>query len=92
MDPLFAKVIAERKIAEDRAWAAGYGLALEADRARREARQPAGPPLAGLLRRLARVARFGGPAQRARLAGRMLAAIDSGLRALGEAVVFPDMM
>ncbi|HEV2358362.1 MAG TPA: hypothetical protein VGZ23_12255 [bacterium] len=34
------KAIGDQKIVEDREWAARYRLALEADRARREARQP----------------------------------------------------
>ena len=53
MDPYSLKAIADQKIAEDRQAAARYWLAVKADRARREARQPAGSPLAGLLRALA---------------------------------------
>ena len=47
------KVIADGKIEEERRLAAYYGLAVEADRARREAGRPAGSWLAGLLRTLA---------------------------------------
>lgn len=55
MDPYSLKAIGDRKIAEDREWAARYRLAVEADRARREARQPVGSPLTGLLRTFASV-------------------------------------
>ena len=47
------RMIADEKIAEDRKWAARCRLIVEADRARREARQYAASPLAGLLRTLA---------------------------------------
>ncbi len=52
MDPYSLKAIADQKIAEDREWAARSRLAVEADRARREALQPVGSLLAGLLRTL----------------------------------------
>ena len=63
MDPYSLKVIGDRKIAEDREWAARYRLAVEADRARREVRQPvtAGLLLAGLFRMLASAPGFGSP-------------------------------
>ena len=54
-------MMADQKIAEDREWAARCRLASEADRARREARQPAGSPLAGLLRTLASALGFSRP-------------------------------
>ena len=55
------RMMADRKIAEDREWAARCRLASEADRARREARHPAGSPLAGLLRTLASALGFSRP-------------------------------
>lgn len=61
MNPHALQVIIDRKIAEDREWAARCRLAVEADRARREARRPAGSPLAGLLRVLAIALRFSRP-------------------------------
>jgi len=54
-------MMADQKIAEDREWAARCRLAVEADRVRREARQPAGSPLAGLFRTLASALGFGRP-------------------------------
>ena len=86
------RMIADQKMAEDRKWAARCRLIVEADRARREARQPAGSPLARLLRSLASAAWFRGPVQPARLAARALKAIDSAVQALGESPVFPGMM
>ena len=86
------RMMADQKIAEDRKWAARCRLIVEADRARREARQPAGSPLARLLRYLASAARFRGPMQPARLAARALIAIDSAVQALGDSLVFPGMM
>lgn len=53
MDPYSLKAIGERKIADDREWAARCRLADEADRARRERRQPTGSLLAGLFGTLA---------------------------------------
>ena len=55
------RMMADQKIAEDREWAARCRLAVEADRVRREARQPAGSPLAGLFRTLASALGFGRP-------------------------------
>jgi hypothetical protein len=85
-------MMADQRMAEDRKWAARCRLAAEADPARREARQAAGSPLAGLLRYLASAARFRGPMQPARLAARALIAIDSAVQALGDSPVFPGMM
>ena len=57
------KVLAEQKMAEECQAAARDGLAARADRARRQARQSAGSPLAGVLRALARVLGFHRPVQ-----------------------------
>lgn len=61
MDPYSLKAIGDRKIADDREWAARYQLAVEADRGRREGRQLAGSLLAGLLRTLASALAFQPP-------------------------------
>src|SRR6516162_1168610 len=66
------RMMADQKIAEDRKWAARCRLVVEADRTRREARQHAGSPLAGLLRCLAGAVRFRGAVQPARMAARAL--------------------
>ena len=44
------RMIADQKIAEDRKWAERCRLIVEAERARHEARQLTGSPLAGLFR------------------------------------------
>jgi hypothetical protein len=59
MDAHLLMMIGDHKIAEDRAWAARYRLSLDADRARREVRQPSGLALDALLRTLAGVVGFG---------------------------------
>jgi hypothetical protein len=86
------RMIADQKIAEDRKWAARCRLIVEADRARREARQPAGSPLAGLLQRLAGAVRFRRPVLTTSARAAISACYDSALRALADAAAFPGMM
>jgi hypothetical protein len=86
------RMIAGQRMAEDRKWAAGCRLAAEADRARREARQPAGSPLAGLLRALAGAVRFRRPVLTTSARAELRAAYDSALRALADGAAFPGMM
>ena len=63
MDPYSLKVIGDRKIAEDREWAARYRLAVEADRTRRKVRQSvtARSLLVGMFQMLASAPAFGSP-------------------------------
>jgi len=63
MNPYALEAIVDQKIAEDREWAARYRFIAEAQRARRETGQPAGSPLAGLLRTFASALRFSQPVQ-----------------------------
>ena len=86
------RMMAHQRMAEDREWAARCRLIAEADRARREARQPAGSQKAGLLQCLAGAVRFRRPVLTANARAEMRACYDSALRALADAAAFPGMM